>query len=311
MDVLADALGAMHAGRAGLARTDVRAPWGLRFPAITGAGFHVVLQGTCWLLPAVGEPLALSPGDVVFLKDGSAHALADRPDSTLSDFAPDLDARVASRIGQVRVDGPGARSVLLCGAYQFTRARPHPLLGELPDVVHLPARPTRAPLRSVVELLGVELDRAEPGRDGIVPALVDAMLLYILRTWIAERADGSTGWAGAFTDPGVRAALESIHADPARAWTVESLAATAGLSRSVFAQRFTDHAGGPPMRYLTWWRMTLAGRLLHDTDTPLAAVAHRVGYVSEFAFGKAFKREFGIAPGRYRALRGRSVGPAD
>jgi AraC-like DNA-binding protein len=222
-------------------------------------------------------------------------------------FAPDLDARAASRIGQVRLDGPGVRAVLLCGAYQLTRARPHPLLLVLPDVVHLPARPTRAPLHSVVELLSIELDRAEPGRDGVVPALVDAMLLYILRAWIDERADEPGGWAGALTDPGVRAALESIHADPARAWTIKSLAATAGLSRSAFAQRFAEHVGGPPMRYVTWWRMTLAGRLLHDTDSPLAVLAHRVGYTSEFGFAKAFKREFGVAPGRYRtSLRIRS-----
>src|SRR5439155_18004014 len=116
MDVLADALGAMLAGRPALGHTAVRAPWGLRFPAITGAGFHVVLQGTCWLLPPAGEPLAMGPGDVVFLKDGGAHGLADSPTTVLVDFAPDLDARVAARIGQVRVDGPGARAVLLCGA---------------------------------------------------------------------------------------------------------------------------------------------------------------------------------------------------
>src|SRR6266536_4442330 len=86
MDVLADALGAIRTGDPGSARTDVRAPWGLRFPAITGAGFHVVLRGTCWLLPAAGDPIALSPGDVVFLKDGSAHGLADQPGSPLADF---------------------------------------------------------------------------------------------------------------------------------------------------------------------------------------------------------------------------------
>jgi AraC-like DNA-binding protein len=128
------------------------------------------------------------------------------------------------------------------------------------------------------------------------------MLLYVLRAWLAERsaADEPAGWAAALRDPGVSRALADVHDDPARAWTVEDLAARGAMSRSTFAQRFTAMVGQPPLTYLTWWRMTVAGRLLRESDEPLVAVARQVGYGSEFAFAKAFKREFGVAPGRYR-----------
>ncbi|WP_326598436.1 AraC family transcriptional regulator [Streptomyces sp. NBC_01803] len=312
MDVLADALSVMRVGTSASARTEARAPWGLRFPAINGASFHVVLQGTCWLVPEGDrEPLPLTSGDIVFLREGSAHGLADDPATQLADFAPSRQDP-SSPIGQVTVDGPGARTMLLCGAYQLGNARPHPLLRELPEIVHLPARPGRhGALHSMIGLLGAELDERRPGRDGVVPALVDAMLLYILRAWVDDRAAeearqrvadgrGPAGWAVALTDPAIGRALEGIHAEPARPWTVEELGTRGGLSRSVFAQRFTTLVGESPLAYLTWWRMTIAGRLLRESDAPLSTVAQTVGYSSEFAFAKAFKREYGLAPGRYR-----------
>jgi AraC-like DNA-binding protein len=309
VDVLADALAAMRAGQPRSVRADLRAPWGLRYPAVTGASFHVVLQGTGWLLSGgAGEaqPLPLSPGDVVFLRNGGEHALADDPRTPLIDFAPRRESP-ASPVGQVRIDGPGPRAVLLCGAYPLSPARPHPLLSAVPDLVLLPGRLGAHPaLQSAIRLLGAELDGTRPGRDGIVPALVDALLLYVLRAWLDDQAATASagqeqaGWVTALTDPGLARALEAMHVDPAHAWTVEGLAARGGLSRSAFAQRFTATVGEPPLTYLTWWRMTIAGRLLRASDAPLAAVGAQVGYTSEFAFAKAFRREFGIAPGRYR-----------
>ncbi|MFI6322816.1 AraC family transcriptional regulator [Nonomuraea sp. NPDC050556] len=294
MDVLSEALAAMRTGRTRSARTDVRAPWGLRFPAVTGTTFHVVLQGTCWLLPGDGTaPLPLSAGDVVFLREGSAHALADQPGSPLIEFVPSRETP-DSPIGQVRVDGPGDRAILLCGAYQLDRARPHPLMRDLPALIHLTRSPELGPL---VDLLARELDLSLPGRDGIVPSLVDAMLLYILRAWTGGDA---SRWGLALSDRAISHALRDIHARPEHPWTVEELATRGGVSRSVFAERFTALVGQPPMTYLAWWRMTSAGRMLRESDTPLRTVAQSVGYTSEFAFAKAFKRAYGTPPGRYR-----------
>ncbi|OLE24401.1 MAG: AraC family transcriptional regulator [Catenulispora sp. 13_1_20CM_3_70_7] len=299
MDVLTDALAAMRAGQTRSARTEVHAPWGLRFPAVGGTTFHALLSGRCWLLPPDGEPVPMAPGDVTLLRNGSTVALADDPVTPLRDFRPG-DWEPGQVIGRVDIDGRGERALLICGAYQLGRSRPHPLLAGLPDLLHL--RADEGPeLAATVTLLGTELEHARPGQDGVVAALVDAMLLVILRTWIERESRAPTpGWPGALTDPAISGALADLHADPARQWTVAELGDRVGLSRSAFAQRFTALVGEPPLTYLTWWRMTTAGRLLRESDAPLSAVALRVGYSSEFAFAKAFKREFGIAPGRYR-----------
>ncbi|MEN3269876.1 AraC family transcriptional regulator [Pseudonocardia sp.] len=302
VDVLADALAAMRTGLPRSARTEVHAPWGLRFPQIDGVAFHVVVRGTCWLLPTSDRPgpTQLFPGDLVLVRDGSAHALADHPAAPLSDFNPVLDDP-ASPVGKVEIAGPGAATLLLCGAYQLGRGRAHPLMAELPDVVYLPARPGRhAGLKAAIDLLGAELEDPRPGGDGIVPSLVDAMLLYILRAWLDDLSAEPHGWASALLDPAVGSALAAVHAHPARRWTVRELSTTAGLSRSAFAQRFVALVGIPPLTYLTWWRMTLAERRLRDSGDPLDVIGRRIGYTSEFAFAKAFKREFGVPPGRYR-----------
>jgi AraC-like DNA-binding protein len=176
-------------------------------------------------------------------------------------------------------------------------------LRDLPELIHLPSRLGHRPeLRAAVDLLGAELERPRLGTDAIVPALLDMLLLYLLRNWFDDQParGAATGWAAALNDPPIAAALEAIHRDPARPWTVATLATRAGLSRAPFARRFTALVGQPPLSYLTWWRMTTAARLLRDSDEPLSALAASVGYTSEFAFANAFKRQYGTAPGRYR-----------
>ncbi|MER5785336.1 AraC family transcriptional regulator [Streptomyces mobaraensis] len=319
MDILTEALASMRTGSPASVRTDGRAPWGLRLPPVAGAGFHVVLHGACWALPledgavdTYQDPIRLEEGDVIFLRDGRGHILADHPDTPAqpedtAEFCP------GTPIGTVSVGGDGARTSLLCGNYHLDQGRPHPLVGRLPAVIHLPTRDGRHPeLSAAVRLLGAEVDNPRPGSAGIVPSLIDSLLLYILRAWLAERPagdGGGAGWAAALADPAVAPALAAIHEEPSAQWTVESLAGRSGLSRAAFARRFTTLVGEPPVAYLTRWRMTTAARLLRESDAPLAAVAARAGYGSEFAFAKAFKREFGQAPGGYRraAREGRAV----
>ncbi|MEU6712328.1 AraC family transcriptional regulator [Nonomuraea sp. NPDC046802] len=297
MDVLSDAITVMRAGRPHSNRHELRAPWGMRFTsADRGAGFHVVLQGSCWLLPPDGAPpVQLCVGDVVFLHGPGTHGLADSPTSPLADFD--------QRHQTAWPSGDGALSVVLCGAYLLNGGRTHPLLSEIPPVVRLPARIGRhSSLRAVVDLLGDELERPRPGTGALVPALLDTLLLYMLRAWYAERADdpAASGWTTALADPAITAAISAIHHAPERQWTVAELGARAGLSRAAFAGRFTALIGRPPLTYLTWWRMTIAARMLRESDTPVRVVARQTGYSSDVAFAAAFKREFGISPGRYR-----------
>lgn len=311
MDVLSDAVAAMRTGHPHSSRTVNSGSWGVRFPPSEGAGFHVVVQGTAWLVPPDGgegrtEPVELRSGDVVLLPHGTGHGLAGRPDAPLVDAVRAPDGSWPTPPD--RAPAGAEETLLLCGAYQVRRARAHPLFTELPPYVHIPARVGAHPrLRAAVDLLGAELADPQPGSDALVPALLDTLLVLLLRTWwLTERPDRTTGWSAALSDPAVTAALRAIHADPARPWTVEELGVEGGLSRAAFARRFTTLVGRPPLAYLTWWRMTTAGRMLRTDDTPLRTVAQRAGYASEFAFAKAFKREYGTAPGQYRKASARA-----
>ena len=313
MDVLSDVISVMRTGRPHSARTDRHPPWSVRHPAFPGAGIHVVLRGTCRLTVSGGEPFTVAPGDVVLLPHGSAHTLADAASDPPAGPHATPSAELTELHDDPASDDPASNGAIsmLCAAYLLDRGRPHPLLGQLPDAVHIPARPGRhRSLRATVDQLGTELERLRPGAGAIRTALLDALLVYLLRAWFQERSDHhlATGWAAALHDPATLAALDAIHADPARRWTVDALAARAGLSRAAFSRRFTATLAEPPITYLTWWRMTLAARRLRDSDLPLAAVAEQVGYGSEFAFAGAFKREYGTAPGTYRKRSRESAG---
>jgi AraC-like DNA-binding protein len=224
------------------------------------------------------------------MPSGKVHTLADAVDTT------PVDLVVNHRIDNVIVGGSGAETVVLSGAYRLERGSRHPLLAGLPDLVHLPDRRGHR-LHGAVELLGAEIEDRGPGADAIVGILVDALLIYILRAWHEGR---STGWTAAMTDPAIGRTLHRMHSDPAETWTVDGLAGEVGLARATFTRRFTALVGEPPLTYLTRWRMITAAGLLRRDRAPLAAVARQVGYRSEFAFAKAFKREYGLAPGAYR-----------
>lgn len=294
VDLLSDITGVMRTGRPTANRLRVGGPrWSYAFAPYDGAGFHVVVSGACWLLADGEPPVRLGPGDAVLLPAGRAHLLSRTPDGA---NAVPFETAVAD---------PDGGTELLCGKYRLDRRRTHPLLAALPDVVHLPARAgDHRQLRAAVDLLAAETTGAGPGRDAAIAGLLDLLLVYMIRAWLDEHRD--SGWPRVLRDREVTAALEALHAAPDRAWRVEDLAAEVGLSRATLARRFTALVGHAPMAYLAQWRMTLAARMLRESDLPLVAVAHKVGYASSFAFAHAFKREFGTAPGRYREEEGRS-----
>jgi AraC-like DNA-binding protein len=237
---------------------------------------------------------------VVFVGKADGYTLADHPDTPLQDVASTAPKEQWPIPASLPGEHPG--TVLLCGTYALEQARPHPLIAQLPKVIHLPARATIGePLRSVVDLLGAEVQRDGANLSAAVPALLDLLIIYTLRVWYAREAErGAQGWARALQDSAVRTALENIQQSPATPWTVAQLAAAGGVSRTAFARQFRTLVGEPPLTYLTRWRMTIAARLLRETDLPIESVAARVGYGSPFAFGKAFKRSMGNAPGAYR-----------
>ncbi|MBO3743357.1 AraC family transcriptional regulator [Actinoplanes flavus] len=297
MDVLSDVLAVMRTGRARSVLTAWRVPWAQEFAAVPGsAGFLVVLRGTCALRRDGAGPLALGPGDIVFRPHGEGHTLADPPATRPA--TPPCSPADAEHLPRYAVVGePGeATTMTLCGAWELDPEMAHPLVADLPELIHVPAGHPH--LAATVDQLVSELTAPGPGSAALIPALLDTMLVHLLRTWLT--ADHPVGWAAGLADPVTAAALRAVHREPAREWTVATLAACGGLSRAPFARRFTELLGQPPMTYVTWWRMTVAAGLLRGTDATVGEVAARVGYGSEFAFAAAFKRRFGTPPGRYR-----------
>ena len=239
-------------------------------------------------------PRRLVAGDLVLLTRGAGHALCDDP---ASPRVP-LEQWRAQRGRR----GGAALSNLLCGTYDLEARSNHPVLRLLPPIIHLPAGDS-AGLQAALRLLLDEFDRPDVGSSKVVSRLLDVLFIQILRSWVDRQPEGASGWLGALRDPAIGRALSALHRAPARAWTVKSLAAAAGLSRAVFARRFKDLVGDTPLAYLTQVRLDTAARLLRTTDDPLASIAQSVGYRSEFAFNRAFRRTRGSPPGRFRATR--------
>ncbi|TDC15433.1 AraC family transcriptional regulator [Streptomyces sp. 8K308] len=300
MDVVSDAISVVHLGHPSSHRVRTRGRWCVRLDPYDGAGFHVVLKGTCWLLPDGGAPVPLGVGDAVLLPHGTGHVIADSP----VDAATAGERAVPFERWLVEI-GPEGRPdrgemEMLCGKYWLDCSRMHPLMAELPEVVHLPNRVGgHLELRAAIDLLAGELDERRPGSCVALPNLLDLLLVYMIRSWMTETTSGV--WPGALGDPVTAAALRALHSNPAAPWSNDRLAAEAGVSRPTLARRFTTLVGRPPMAYLTWWRLILAATMLRDTSDTLATIADRVGYGSPYALSHAFQREFGTTPGRYRA----------
>lgn len=285
MDVLSDAIGAMRVGHPSASLESAGPSWTRVVEPFEGARFYVVTTGRL-RIPGRREPaVTLEPGDAVLFPHGSAHALRNATDDP---------------------------TWFLSGAYRLDQARPHPLFQDLPDVVSLPARDDRYPgLQASIDLLRGELDDERHGRDVALPALLDLLLVHLMRACLGQRAGvRTTGWCVALDDDVIARSLRVVHERPADPWTVESLGAHAGLSRAAFARRFTAVVGQPPLAYLTWWRLTTAAGLLRTTDLTLSVVAHRSGYGSAYAFANAFKREYGMPAGRFRRLHRTEHQPA-
>ncbi|WP_245685583.1 AraC family transcriptional regulator [Streptomyces yerevanensis] len=285
-DILSEAIGSVRIGRARACRVRGSGSWGMRFPAFAGSGFHILLRGSAWLITANGRPRALKAGDVVLTPFGAERGLSHAP-CLLQDLRP------------VVSHDPGPADVdILCGAYWLDHGQVHPFLRALPEVIAVSADcgPT-SQLRSLANLLAVDVSDTQPGSRATRAALLDLLLTHVLRQWLEQNRDGDGQEIG---DPAIAVALREIHTSPHKPWTVQQLGETVGMSRTAFTKRFTALVGKPPMTYLTNWRLSYGARLLRETKAPLAAIARQVGYSTEFAFGAAFRREYGIAPGRFR-----------
>lgn len=305
MDVLTDVLQTLRVRSACYGRIEAAEPWGLRVPASVHAKFHVVVDGAAELLVDGEEPLAVRGGDLVALPHGDAHTLVDAAASTPNLLEDVLRCKCDKNPGSITLGGTGALTTLVSGRIEFEDQRHNPLLAVLPRVILLrdEARSRTDWLEPTLRFLSAEAASELPGAQTVVSRLTDIVFVHIVRGYLATLPVDASGWLSGLNDPQVGAALRFIHANPERAWTVQSLAEAVAMSRSAFASRFTRIVGEPPLQYVTRWRMQKAAGLLRDGQATLSEIASHVGYDSEAAFSKAFKREVGSAPGVYRRAR--------
>jgi AraC-like DNA-binding protein len=294
MDLLNDHLIRARAAGAVFARTVAEPPWGLRLGGSMQLAVHTVVRGRGYLwLNTPGSVLELSPGTVALVRGGPDHYIGHEPGADCLE-PEEFRARHAHADS---ADNPRA-TVFLCGAYQFSGDVGSGLLDALPPVMTLSAA-IDDPLRDVITLLSRELVRTEPAQQIVLDRLLDLLLVLAIRSDFRHSATAPR-WYRASTDPRLSAALEAMHGDAARPWTVPELAAVSGLSRATFARTFREALGQAPMQYLTEWRMTLARDHLRADDLSLAQIADATGYGSPFAFAAAFRRHHGDPPGAWR-----------
>jgi len=310
MDVLADLLSRSRARGAAFAHTSVSGDaWGLGFDPVAGLAIHVVVGGEVWLRPTGGEPRRMIAGDVALVRGTTEHALAAGPAARVAPLQELLDT--AGVPGSSRryeaLDVAGPVSSFFCGAYTFEGDLCTTLLDALPDVLVVQAQ-AATPLRAALDLLAAEMQRDRPGQQTVLDRLLDVALVLLLRDHFEALEVGAPRWFRAQDDPEIGRVLGLLHGRPAEAWTVARLGDAVGLSRAALARRFTALVGTPPLQYLTDWRMALARERLRDTTDTLGQIAAEIGY-SEYAFAAAFKREHGVAPGRWRT-RAQAAVPA-
>jgi AraC-like DNA-binding protein len=301
MDVLTDVLNTLELKGWLSSRRELAPPWRYDFAPSQDSMFHVMTGGGAYLL-VDGETKAIrvEDGDVILFPTGHPHAMYDDPASPLTRRVQ-LDYHPQRTHHLVNLEGDGPKPLLLCGAFHFAYPHHFPLLHRLPRLMHIRASEEMMAqgLIEIVNWIARESASQQPGALVMLRRLTELLFIQVLRLWITQQVDASNGWIGALRDPAISAALGLIHQSPEARWTVQQLADEVAMSRSAFAARFTELVGEPPMTYLTRWRMLRAARLL-KTEASTSTIADLLGYESEVAFRKAFKREMGIPPAQYR-----------
>jgi AraC-like DNA-binding protein len=303
MDALTEVLKAVQLHSTVHCRSEFSAPWGVQIDRTDYASFHVITRGNCWLeVEGDNAPILLTAGDLVVLPTGVAHTLRDAFDSPIVSLATLLAQRPCQGQLALNYGGNGMPATVLCGRASFAERDSNPLLAALPPLIHIKGEAGQAVawLETTLQFITCESNLNRPGAEMMITYLSSILFIQAVRAYIASLPEAEGGWLRALLDPQMSVVLGLIHQQPAHAWTVESLAKQVNLSRSAFAVRFKTLVGEAPLQYLSRWRMHQAVRLLRSTPKPLREIAESVGYESEAAFSRAFKRQIGHAPGKYR-----------
>jgi AraC-like DNA-binding protein len=314
MDALSQALAAVRTTGAIFSSVECSAPWGFAVPSVRLAAhllapgterlvnYHLVTEGQARVRLDAGPDFHAGPGDVVVLPHGDAHTVSRGSPKTMIESAVPIAEVLSGKPRAVRFGGGGEVTRIICGFFGCERHADRLFLAGLPRVFKVNVRSDAAGvwLESSVRHLVAESASSKPGTATLLAKMAEAMFVETLRRYVAAIPEEQAGWLAGARDPVVGGALALLHREPQRAWTISELAADVGASRSVLGERFARFLGESPLAYLARWRLQLAARRLETTEKGVLEIAMEVGYQSEPAFNRAFKRQFGAPPARYR-----------
>ena len=305
MDPLSDVLSLLKPRSYMFGGFEAGGDWAIQFGQHSGIKCYAVVSGECWLtVEGVPEPVRLAQEDCFLLPRGRPFSVASDPSLEPVDYRTIFPTR---RDGGIATLTDSSDFSIVGGHFALSGDHAGTLLGMLPPIVHIRKEADKATLRWCMERMRQELRDRQPGGFLVAQHLAYMMLIQALRLHLADGMEGGVGWLFALADKQMSTAISAMHADPAERWTLARLAELAGMSRSIFAQRFKETVGTAPIEYLTRWRMMLAGDRLARSADPVSAIALSLGYESESAFSTAFKRVMGCSPRHYGRNRGEAA----
>jgi len=302
MDVFAEVLRAIRLKGSVYFNACFCSPWGMAIEQEKKASFHLIVEGDAWLtLAESGEQIKLSAGDIVLFPKGSPHSISDQPDGKCIEGVKVVEAY---QTGNSLFDGEQQAINIICGYVEFDDSLSHPFMDHLPALIHITPeiRTQFYWLDNIIQQIIAETQQDEPGSEVLIDKYTEVLFIQILRAY-SKQADHQLSYFSALMDKHISQALKLIHSSPERDWTVEILAAEIGLSRSSFYTKFNQLVGVPPMKYVFKWRMMQARDKLENTPKSMVTIAEEVGYQSESAFQKAFKRFYQLTPTAMRKKR--------
>jgi AraC-like DNA-binding protein len=315
MDVLSEVLKVVKLHGAMFYNGEFSSPWSFCSPASATIApylapsarhvivYHLLTQGRAFARLVDGERISLETGDIVIFPHGDAHILENGPATKSVDMAKEIARIVAQGLKLSRLGGGGEVTKFVCGFMACEPRLSQVFLSGLPPVFKVSIRNDASGrwLENSIRFSVNEADASRAGGEAVLAKLSEVLFVETLRTYIAHLPPEQTGWLAGARDAEVGRSLALIHRNPEQPWTIASLAKEAGVSRSVLAERFRHFLNEPPMAYLTRWRLQLGAQMLVSTSYSVAQVASEVGYESEAAFNRAFKREFETPPARFRS----------
>jgi AraC-like DNA-binding protein len=311
-DPLGEALHFLRMSGAFYCRSELSSPWGLTLPPMPGyMWFHAPTSGQVVLESLGADERLLRPGDFALVPHGEGHVLRSDAGTDAPGILELERESVSDRYEILRHGGGGPSMILICGAVRFDHPAARNLVEILPAAIHLEGASSAQPewMQATLRLMAAEARQLRTGGEAVITRLADILVVQAIRAWLETDPAAQTGWLGALQDEQVGRAIALIHREPARAWTVASLARELAMSRSAFAARFTELVGEPVMHYVARWRMQVALGSLRDDGATVGQLANQLGYRSEAAFARAFKRVMGVPPGAVRRRPTRTATP--